>query len=139
MKTKSLTFLLALTTLLFLIAAPVLASSEKIFLVCNYQSSIDDDGKQSPSSGSSTFTITFLNDSDIIVKKSGLGALLRGKQSEETFYAKVTYEMQGTKYNETININRYSGKLTALFSIGPESRNGLVSFGECIRKKSKLF
>ncbi len=115
MKTKPLTFLLALTTLLFSIATPVLASSEKIFLVCNYQFSIDDDAKESPTSGSSTFTITFPNDSDIIVKKSGLGALLTGKQSEETFYAKVTYEIQGTKYHTTININRYSGKLEELF------------------------
>ncbi len=131
MKTKPLTFLLALTTLLFSIATPVLANSENIVLVCNYQSTIDEDGSSS-TSGSSTFTITFLNDLDIIVKKSGLGALLRGKQSKDEFNATVTFEIQGHKYNKGVNINRYSGELL-------ETHNDLVHFGKCIRKKKKLF
>jgi hypothetical protein len=140
MKTKSLTFLLVLTILLFSIATPVLASSENIVLVCNFQSAIGHDGKKSQSSGSTTFTITFLNDSDIIMKQGGLDALFTGKQSEETFYAKRTnFEIQGKKYHTTININRYSGKLTIHVGLGPLYPNGIVFYGECIIKANKLF
>jgi hypothetical protein len=137
MKTP-LTFLLSLTTHLLLIATPVIASSESIVLVCNYEYTVDDSGQSSPTSGSPTYTITFLNDLDIIVKKNGLGALLRGKQSKDEFNAMVIYEIPGVKIRESISINRYSGKIEAMFG-SPGSSKGLVHYGQCARKKDKLF
>ena len=117
---------------------PVLASPESIILVCNYKYSIDESGKSTPTSGSSTYTITFHNDSDIVVKKSGLGALLKGKQSKEELKAIAFYEIQGIKRRESISINRYSGKLEEFVGSRDLSK-GLVFYGQCIGKKDKLF
>ncbi len=136
MKPK-LTFLLALTILLLSIATSVLAGSKSIILVCNYQYSIDDSGQSSPTSGSNTFRITFLTNTDIVVKSSGLGALMRGTQSKEQFNATAFWDLQGNKQRTSISINRYSGVLEE-FNGSAESNKGLIHYGQCL-KKEKLF
>ena len=134
---------LTLLTCLFILSPYVVLGSEDVVLVCEYNHTVDEKGVSTPTSGGDTFQISYLmpgtDHPAVSVKISNLGALFIGIQSKSEIEAETHYSIQkNTEVRQKLLIDRYSGRFSLSFDIGPPFSGGLVHFGRCESKK-KLF
>lgn len=111
--------------------------SKTIRLICKYSHTIDDQGKQSATSGETLFTVLPLRDGQVTVQKQGLGAQFSGNMTVAEISADVIYEIDNTKYAQSLSINRFTGELQITF--GAPGKGGLVHFGSCRSATKPLF
>ncbi len=118
-------------------AAQATGGHNTIRLICKYSHTIDDQGKQSPTSGETLFTVVPLRDGKVTVQKQGLGAPFSGTLTEVEIAADVSYEIGNTTYAQSLVINRFTGELQITF--GVQGKAGLVHFGSCRQATKPLF
>ena len=126
---------------LLCLSAPAICAaqgdSKTIRLICKYSHTIDDQGKQSATSGETLFTVVPLRDGQVSVQKQGLGAHFSGTMTDADISADVCYEIGTTKYAQSLTINRFTGELQ--ISFGVPGKGALVHFGSCRPATKPLF
>ena len=111
---------------------------QTIRLICKYSQTIDGtNGKSSGTSGEELVTVAYSDDGTAAIKKEGVGALFIGTISDEKIYGETEYEISGSKFQQTIMINRYTGAFEITFITG--SGGGLIHYGTCEKTVKKKF
>ena len=114
-----------------------IAASEMLRLICTYSYSVDDKGQRTPTSGEHLITVSHSGDGRAIIKKQGLGAEFTGSISHEEIRGETQYQIGGITFKETIEINRFTGSLVAMF--GTPNGSGIVYYGTCRPASKQLF
>lgn len=111
--------------------------AETIRLICAFTYSVEADGKSSPTSGESLFTVNYGADGKATIKRQGLGAEFTGTVSEEEITGETHYKLQETMIDQVLTINRFTGELSLTFSAN--GRGELVHYGRCKVATHQLF
>jgi|LGVF01.1.fsa_nt_gb hypothetical protein len=115
------------------------AEQNTIRLICKHSHTIDaTNGKSSGTTGEDLVTVKYLDNGDAIIRKEGLGAVFIGTISDEKIYGETEYEISGSKIQQTIMINRYTGAFEITFKI-TGSDGGLIHCGTCEQVVKKKF
>ena len=131
-------FLVLLPILLFSQITMADTNKSSIFLECEIKSTINiKSGEYSETSGRYLIQVSSRNGVTSI-KKEGLGAILKGKISESEIYGEVIYTIQNKPYFQSIRINRYTGAIEDVFSIGTDTSDGLMHQGTCKTAQKKF-
>lgn len=131
---KTIKFLAAAATL----AGPITTSAAEPFrLVCAYEFTINENGDRTPTSGEALLTITPTGAGRAIIQKQGLGAEFLGAISDEVIRGQTKYQIQKTFYEESLEINRFTGAMELHFR--PQTGVGLIHFGRCRAAAKPLF
>ncbi len=114
------------------------AQRDDVILVCSYEQSYDIRKEQTAAiSGSVVLQISFINERDIIVAQSGLGAKYAGSETNGEILATTEYEMNdGFKVKRMLVVNRYTGEFSLVMAAG---QGEFVKSGRCKRQDKALF
>jgi len=114
------------------------AEENTIRLICKYSHTIEADGTSSRTTGEDLVTVNYSDNGVAIIKKQGLGAEFIGTISDEKIQGETEYEISGSKIQQTIVINRYTGTFEITFHI-IGAKGGLIHCGICEPVAKKKF
>ncbi|MDA9076219.1 hypothetical protein N9K17_04980 [Burkholderiaceae bacterium] len=112
------TSLLRFATLIWFCTLSLQATAnEVVYLECTLEKTYDlQENRTSATTGSHLIVINVLADKKIKLKKQGLGPQFLGIGDETRFFAEASYVISGISFEETIDINRYTGSYENTFS-----------------------